>query len=265
MDLQIKGKLALISGGTAGIGLAIAQELAQEGVSVVITGRNQQKLDSAVQHIKEHCEDALVQPILADVTTVEDSTKLFQQVPTVDILINNIGIYEPKEFVDITDEDWLHLFDVNVMSGVRLTRNYLPAMIERNWGRIIFISSESALSIPPEMIHYGMTKTAQLAIARGLAEATKGTGITVNSVLPGPTRSEGIVEFIQEMSSSANPTQQEAETEFFQKHRSASLLQRLIEPEEVAHLVAYLASPLSAATNGAALRVEGGLLRTIAG
>jgi NAD(P)-dependent dehydrogenase (short-subunit alcohol dehydrogenase family) len=264
MDLRLKGKLALISGATAGIGLAIAQELAQEGASVAIAGRDQAKLDSAVQHLKAHCGDAAVQAILADVTTVEGTTTLFQQVPTLDILINNLGIYEPKAFVDITDEDWLRLFNINVMSGVRLTRNYLPAMMQRNWGRIIFIASESAISTPPEMIHYGMTKTAQLAIARGLAETTKGTGVTVNSVMPGPTRSEGIVEFLQKMSSSANATPEEAEAEFFQKHRSASLLQRLIEPEEIAHLVAYLASPLSAATNGAALRAEGGLLRAIA-
>lgn len=264
MDLQLKGKLALVSGATAGIGLAIAQALAQEGATVAITGRSQSKLDEAVDKIKSHVESASVQAVLADVTTTEGTEALFQQVPTLDILVNNLGIYEPKAFADISDDDWLHLFNVNVMSGIRLTRQYLPDMMQRNWGRVIFIASESAIAIPSEMIHYGMTKTAQLAIARGLAETTKGTGVTINSVMPGPTRSEGIVEFLQKMASGTNPTPAEAEAEFFQKHRSSSLLQRLIEPEEIAHLVAYLASPLSAATNGAALRAEGGLLQSIA-
>ncbi|HEY2039343.1 MAG TPA: SDR family oxidoreductase, partial [Edaphobacter sp.] len=184
--------------------------------------------------------------------------------PTTDILINNLGIYEPKPFVDITDADWLRLFEVNVLSGVRLSRHYFPRMLERNWGRVIFISSESGIMTPPEMIHYGVTKSSQLAISRGLAELTKGTGVTVNTIMPGPTRSEAIVEFLEKMSTVKNPTPEQAEKEFFEKHRQSSLLQRLIESEEIASLVAFIASPLSAATNGAALRAEGGLLRSIA-
>jgi NAD(P)-dependent dehydrogenase (short-subunit alcohol dehydrogenase family) len=202
--------------------------------------------------------------IEADAGTRAGADALIAQLPDVDILVNNLGIYEPRPFIEITDEDWQRLFEVNVMSGVRLARHYLPGMLARNWGRIIFIASESAIATPVEMIHYGMTKSAQLAISRGLAEATKGTGVTVNSVLPGPTRSEGIVEFLQGMASKPGATAAEAESEFFEKHRTASLLQRLIDPREVATLVAYVASPLSAATNGAALRVEGGLLRSIA-
>jgi NAD(P)-dependent dehydrogenase (short-subunit alcohol dehydrogenase family) len=186
-----------------------------------------------------------------------------RNLPEADILVNNLGIYEPKPLEEIADADWMRLFEVNVMSGVRLSRAYLPGMRKRNWGRLIFISSESAFAIPPEMIHYGMTKAAQVAIARGIAETTKGTRITANLVLPGPTRSEGIVEFLRSMSSTPQVSEAEAERDFFEKHRASSLLQRLIEPAEIAHMVAYLASPLSSATNGAALRVEGGLLRQV--
>jgi NAD(P)-dependent dehydrogenase (short-subunit alcohol dehydrogenase family) len=200
---------------------------------------------------------------VTDVATAEGADALLQQVPETDILINNLGIYEPKEFVDITDDDWLRLFETNVLSGVRLSRHYFPRMIERNSGRVIFISSESGVMTPPEMVHYGVTKSAQLAISRGLAERTKGTAVTVNTVMPGPTRSEGIVEFLEKMSSIPNATPEQAEREFFEKHRQSSLLQRLIEDSEIANLVAFLASPLSAATNGAAVRAEGGLLRSI--
>jgi NAD(P)-dependent dehydrogenase (short-subunit alcohol dehydrogenase family) len=259
MDLQLRGKTALVTGGTAGIGLAIASELAREGADVVIVGRAQDKIDRALQ-----ATGGRATGIVADVTSATGTEPVFSRVPRVDILVNNLGIYEPKAFVDIGDEEWLRLFEVNVLSGVRLTRHYLPAMLARNWGRVIFISSESALMTPPEMIHYGMTKTAQLAVSRGLAETTKGTGVTVNTVMPGPTRSEGIVAFLREMSSDPTATDAAAEAEFFAKRRSSSLLQRLIDPREAATMVAYLASPLSSATNGAALRVEGGLLRSIA-
>ena len=258
MDLQLKGKTAIVTGGSAGIGLAITKALAAEGVTVTVPGRSKEKLDKALAGI------ANVKTTVADPGTAEGAEALIQQVPDTDILVNNLGIYEPKPFAEITDADWLKIFEVNVLSGVRLSRHYFPRMIERNWGRVIFISSESGIMTPPEMIHYGVTKSSQLAISRGLAELTKGTAVTVNTILPGPTRSEAIVEFLGKMSTAKNPTPEQAEKEFFEKHRSSSLLQRLIEGEEIASLVAYIASPLSAATNGAALRAEGGLLRSIA-
>lgn len=258
MDLQLKNKAALVTGATAGIGLAIAQELAREGAAVTITGREQGKIERALDTIGNGAKG-----IVVDLSNALGTEALFAGLSRVDILVNNLGIYEPKEFVDITEEDWLRFFQINVMSGVRLARHYLPGMLERNWGRLIFISSESAIQTPPEMIHYGMTKSAQLAISRGLAEITKDTAVTVNTVMPGPTRSEGIVQFLRNMSTNPEATDAELEREFFTKHRSASLLQRLIDAREIATMVAYLASPLSSATNGAALRAEGGLLRSI--
>ncbi len=238
--------------------MAIAKTLATEGVSVAIPGRAREKLESPLPGFNA------IQEVVADVSTAEGAAALIRVVPHADILVNNLGIYEPKDFAKISDDDWLRLFEVNVLSGVRLARHYFPGMLAQNWGRVIFVSSESAITTPPEMIHYGVTKSSQLAISRGLAELTKGTGVTVNSVMPGPTRSEGSVEFLRRMASNPDGTAQDAEREFFTKHRSSSLLQRLIEGHEVASLVAYLASPLSAATNGAALRVEGGPLRSIA-
>lgn len=258
MDLKLTGKTAIVTGGSAGIGLAITKALADEGVTVTVPGRSLEKLTKALAGIPN------VKPLVADPGTAEGAAAVIAAVPTTDILVNNLGIYEAKEFVDITDADWLNLFEVNVLSGVRLSRHYFPQMIARNSGRIIFISSESGIMTPAEMVHYGVTKSSQLAISRGLAERTKGTAVTVNTVLPGPTRSEGIVEFLAKISSIPNPTPEQAEKEFFEKHRSSSLLQRLIEAEEIASLVAYIASPLSAATNGAALRAEGGLLASIA-
>lgn len=259
MDLELKGKSAIVTGGSAGIGLAIVSALAREGVQVVVPGRSQKKLDEAFRDFPHP-----VIKIVADPGTAEGADTLIAQVPETDILVNNLGIYEPKPFAEITDADWLNIFEVNVLSGVRLSRHYFPLMLEKKHGRVIFISSESAIMTPSEMIHYGVTKSSQLAISRGLAELTKGTAVTVNTVLPGPTRSEGIVGFLQQISSKPNPTAEEAEKEFFEKHRPSSLLQRLIEADEVASLVAYLASPLSSATNGATLRAEGGLLRSIA-
>lgn len=258
MDLKLAGKTAIVTGGSAGIGLAIVKALAAEGVKVTVPGRSLEKIKKALEGVQN------VTPVEADPATAEGCEKLIAAVAETDILVNNLGIYEPKEFVDITDADWLKLFEVNVLSGVRLSRHYFPLMLRKNSGRIIFISSESAIMTPPEMVHYGMTKSAQLAVSRGLAERTKGTAVTVNTILPGPTRSEGIVQFLENMSTAENPTPEQAEKEFFEKHRSSSLLQRLIEAEEVASLVAYVASPLSAATNGAALRAEGGLLASIA-
>jgi NAD(P)-dependent dehydrogenase (short-subunit alcohol dehydrogenase family) len=258
MDLQLTGKTALITGATAGIGLAIARTLAAEGVNLVIAGRSQANLDATVTDIGGN-----VRAVLADPATAEGAATLTNAVPDVDILINNLGIYESKEFGAITDDDWRHFFEVNVLSGARLSRHYLPGMLARDWGRIIFISSEGAVLVPPNMIHYGMTKTAQLAISRGLAATTKGTRVTVNAVLPGTTRSAGIEDFMRSVASDPNLPADEMEREYFAKERPSSLIQRMIEPEEVASLVAYVASPLSAATNGAALRVDGGITPTI--
>ncbi len=255
--MQLKNRKAIVTGGSAGIGLAIVKALLAEGASVVIPGRSQAKLDQALPG-----NDASVQKVVADLGTAEGAAALIHAAPDADILINNLGIYEPKSFAEISDDDWLKIFEVNVLSGVRLSRHYFPRMLAKNWGRVIFISSESGVMTPPEMVHYGVTKSSQLAVSRGMAELTKGTGVTVNAVMPGPTQSEGIAEFLQKVAS-PGVSAAEAEREFFEKHRSSSLLQRLIKDSEVASMVTYLASPLSAATNGAAMRVEGGLLRSI--
>ncbi|MEH2056313.1 MAG: SDR family NAD(P)-dependent oxidoreductase [Nostoc sp.] len=263
MDLKLHGKSALVSGSTAGIGLAIALGLAQEGASVIVNGRSEERVAQAIAKIQQNTPDAKVSGVVADAATASGIEQLFQKVPHVDILINNVGIYEPKTFFDITDEDWLNIFEVNVLSGVRLSRQYLQKQLEQNWGRIIFISSESAIQIPVEMIHYGTTKTAQLAIARGLAEMTVGTGVTVNSVLPGPTRSEGVEEFITKLAQERGISPTEVEAEFFQNVRPSSLIKRFATNEEVAAIVVYLSSPVASATNGAALRVDGGVIRSI--
>ncbi|MBO9725198.1 MAG: SDR family oxidoreductase [Novosphingobium sp.] len=261
MDLKLAGKTALVTGSTAGIGLAIAAKLADEGAEVVVTGRDQAKLDAAAQTVGQLGK---VRAVLADPATEEGAQALIAAVPQVDILVNNLGIYEARPFVEITDAEWRNFFEVNVLSGVRLSRHYFPGMLERDWGRVIFISSESGLMTPGEMVHYGMTKTAQLAVARGMADATRGTQVTVNSVLPGPTRSEGIVEFIRSVVENKDASEAEREAEFFSKLRPLSLIRRLIEADEVAAMVAFLASPLAAVTNGAAIRAEGGILPTIA-
>ncbi len=263
MDLQLDDKTALVTGATAGIGLEIARTLAREGAKVIVTGRTQAKLDAAVEDIRAS-GGAQVSGVLADVATAAGTAVLVGLVDRVDILVNNLGIYESKAFGEISDDDWNHLLEVNVMSGVRLSRSYLPAMIERNWGRIIFISSESGLAVPADMIHYATTKTAQLSIARGLAQLTRGTSVTVNSVMPGPTRSEGIEDFLRSQAKDPTAPIAEIEADFFASARSSSIIQRMIEAEEIANLVAYLASPRSSATNGAALRAEGGLVNTIA-
>lgn len=263
MDLKLNGQTALVTGSTGGIGLAIAQRLASEGASVIVSGRGKEKVDAAVATIRE-AGGGSVRGIAADVTTAAGADALLAAAGPIDILVNNLGIYESKAFSDITDADWMRFFEINVVSGARLARAVFPGMLERDRGRIIFVSSESALSIPKDMIHYAVTKTAQLTIARGLAELTKGTRVTVNSVLPGPTRAAGIESFLRGQASDPNAPLADIEAEFFAKSRAASLLQRMIEPDEIASLVAYLASPLSSATNGAALRVEGGLVTTIA-
>jgi NAD(P)-dependent dehydrogenase (short-subunit alcohol dehydrogenase family) len=261
MNLQLKGKKALVTGSTAGIGFATARALAAEGASVVINGRRQERVDSALREIRQSHPDADVTGIAADGSNAAGCSKIIQALARVDILVNNLGIFEPKPFERIPDEDWLRMFEANVMSGVRLSRHYLSSMREKNWGRIIFVSSESAVQIPAEMIHYGMTKTAQISVARGIAETVAGTGITVNSVLPGPTASEGAEKFIAQMGGNANPAA--FEEEFFKTIRPTSLLKRFATIDEVASMIVYLCSPLASATNGAALRVDGGVIRAI--
>ncbi len=260
MNLQLTEKLALVSGSTAGIGLAIATSLVAEGARVIVNGRTEARVGEAVTKIRAQVPDARLETFAGDLATDSAAQELVHRFPNVEVLVNNLGIFEPKEFLDIPDDDWRRLFEVNVLSGVRLSRLYLPVMKQRNWGRIIFISSESALQIPSEMIHYGMTKTAQIAVARGLAELTAGTGVTVNAVLPGPTRSEGVEEFVGKLS--GGKPFAEFEKEFFEKVRPTSLIKRFASVEEVANLVTYVASPLSSATTGAALRVEGGLVKS---
>ncbi|MBS1041486.1 SDR family oxidoreductase [Gluconobacter cerinus] len=260
MDLNLKGKTALITGSTSGIGLAIAKRFVAEGVNVVICGRSQSKLDAATAELNAPMQ---VRAVQADAGTQAGVAALVEAVPSVDILINNLGIFEPKAFADIADEEWSHIFEVNIMSGVRLSRHYFPNMIAQNWGRIIFVSSECSVVTPGDTIHYAMTKTAQLAVSRGLAEETKGTGVTVNCVLPGPTKSEGSTAFIKAAVTNKDASEEEREAEFFKTMRPLSLLQRLIHPEEIAAQVALLSSPFGAVTNGAAIRCEGGIVPTI--
>jgi NAD(P)-dependent dehydrogenase (short-subunit alcohol dehydrogenase family) len=261
MDLQLQGKIALISGSTAGIGNAIATSLAREGARVIVNGRTSAAVDAAVAAMKS-AAGGDVMGFAGDLSSASVAEKLVQQHPQVDILVNNLGIFEVKPFEEISDDEWKRFFDVNVLSGARLARLYLPFMRKRNWGRIIFISSESGMQIPAEMIHYGMTKAAQIAVARGLAEATAGTGITVNSVLPGPTRSRGVGDFVADWAAKSGKSAQTVEDEFFKTARPTSLIKRFATPEEVAAMVTFVASPLSAATNGAALRVDGGVVKS---
>jgi len=259
MDLQLSGKKALVSGSTRGIGLAIAVALAQEGAEVVINGRQEESVATALKEIKDALPQAALAGFSGDLSRAEEAERLFRQLPAVDILVNNLGIYEPKPFAEISDDDWRRFFEVNVLSAIRLARNYLPGMKERNWGRIVFISSESGIQIPVEMIHYGMTKTALLAVSRGIAEECAGTGVTSNAILPGPTRTAGVDDFVNKLGGGKSFAA--FEEEFFQTVRPSSLIRRFARSEEVASLVAYVCSPLSSATNGAALRVDGGVVR----
>jgi NAD(P)-dependent dehydrogenase (short-subunit alcohol dehydrogenase family) len=264
MKIDLSGKTALVTGSTSGIGHAIAKGLAGAGAAVVVNGRNQAKVDAAVAAIAKAAPGAKVRGVAADVSTAAGCKTLVAALPEVDILINNAGIFEPKGFFDIPDDDWSRFFEVNLMSGVRLARAYMPAMLKRNWGRIVFISSESALNVPREMIHYGMTKTAQLAVSRGLAEMTRGTAVTVNSVLPGPTMSEGVETFVKDLAKQGGQSVEEAASQFVKQFRPTSLLQRFATVEEIANMVVYVSSKESSATNGAALRAEGGIIQTIA-
>lgn len=264
MKIDLSGKTALITGSTSGIGNAIARGLAAAGAEVVVNGRTQGKVDAAVAAMAKAMPGARVRGVAADVAMAAGCKTLAEALPDVDILINNAGIFEPKGFFEIPDEDWSRFFEVNVMSGVRLSRVYLPGMLKRNWGRIVFISSESALNIPKEMIHYGMTKTAQLAVSRGLAEMTRGTAVTVNSVLPGPTMSEGVETFVKGLATQNGQSVDEAASLFVKQFRPTSLLQRFASVEEIANMVVYVSSKQASATNGAALRAEGGIIQTIA-
>jgi NAD(P)-dependent dehydrogenase (short-subunit alcohol dehydrogenase family) len=264
MKIDLSGKTALVTGSTSGIGNAIARGLASSGAAVVVNGRTQAKVDAAVAATAKAMPGAKVRGVAADVSTADGCQTLVAALPEVDILINNAGIFEPKGFFQIPDDDWSRFFEVNVMSGVRLSRAYLPGMLKRNWGRIVFISSESALNIPKEMIHYGMTKTAQLAVSRGLAEMTRGTAVTVNSVLPGPTMSEGVEAFVRDLAKQNGQSVEEAASRFVKQFRPTSLLERFASVEEIANMVVYVASKQASATNGAALRAEGGIVQSIA-
>ena len=263
MDLELQGKRALVSGSTAGIGFAIAKALAAEGAHVILNGRTQARVDAALQKLQGAGLPGIAEGFAADLGTSDGVAQIVAKYPDVEILVNNLGIFEPKPFEQIPDADWFRFFEVNVLSGVRLSRHYLPRMMEGGWGRIVFISSESAVQIPAEMIHYGMTKTAQLAISRGLAEITAGTNVTVNTVLPGPTDSEGVATFVDQMAAARKMSREQVEQEFFRNVRPSSLLKRFARVDEVAALVAFVSSPLSSATNGAALRADGGVVRSI--
>ena len=264
MKIDLTSKTALVTGSSAGIGRAIAHGLAAAGARVIVNGRRQATVDAAVQALRAQLPAASFHGVAADVATAAGCAALVRAAPDVDILVNNAGIFEPKDFFEIPDADWTRFFETNVMSGVRLSRAYMPGMLNRNWGRIVFISSESGLHIPKEMIHYGFTKTAQLAVSRGLAELTAGTAVTVNSVLPGPTRSDGVEDFLQAMARQSATSPDAFAKEFVRQQRPTSLLQRFASVEEVANMVVYVCSTQAAATNGAALRVEGGIVRTIA-
>ena len=263
MDLKLTGKTALVSGSTAGIGYAIALGLAREGARVFVNGRTQSRVDGAIATIRREFPDATVEGIAEDLGTAKGCERLTGHLPSVDILVNNLGMFEPKSFAEIPDADWLRMFEVNVMSGVRLSRAYLSGMKQRNWGRIVFISSESAVQIPAEMVHYGMTKTAQLAVARGIAEGCAGTGVTVNSILAGPTASEGVTTFVAQLAKQQHMTPADFEKEFFKNVRPTSLLKRFLRPEEVASVVVFVCSPEAVAINGAAVRAEGGVVKAI--
>jgi NAD(P)-dependent dehydrogenase (short-subunit alcohol dehydrogenase family) len=264
MRIDLTNKRAVVTGSTSGIGFAIAHGLAEAGAAVVINGRHQNTVNAAVKRLTERVPQAKIEGVAADLAKPDGVAAFVRDASETDILVNNLGIFEPKPFDAITDDDWQRFFETNVMSGVRLSRHYLPSMVRRGWGRIVFISSESGLNIPVEMVHYGMTKTAQLAVSRGLAESCAGTGVTVNAVLPGPTRSDGVVEFFAKLSKEQGLSEAEMEREFIAKNRPSSVIRRLATVDEVANMVTYICSPQASATNGAALRVDGGVVRSIA-
>jgi NAD(P)-dependent dehydrogenase (short-subunit alcohol dehydrogenase family) len=261
MNLGLSGKRALVTGSTAGIGLAIATALAREGAKVALNGRTPARVEQALAHVRQHVIGAEIEGVVADLGTADGARHVVGELPELDVLVNNLGIYQSKPFEQIADEEWLRLLEVNVLSGVRLSRHYFPAMLRRNWGRVIFISSESGVQIPSEMIHYGVTKSAQVALARGMAELTAGTGVTVNSVLAGPTRSEGVEQFVAGLAKDRGVTEKQIEEEFFKTVRPTSLIRRFETPDEVAAVVAFLCGQSASGVNGAAVRAEGGLLK----
>jgi len=264
MKLDLTDKIAVVSGSTSGIGLGIASGLAQAGATVVIVGRHQQGVDAAVATIIRHQPDARLQSVVADLTTEQGAKTLFAAVPRADVLVNNLGIYNDVDFFAVEDDEWARFYDVNVVSGVRLSRHYAQGMIETGWGRVIFISSESGVAIPADMINYGVTKSANLAVSHGLAKRLAGTGVTVNAILPGPTYTEGLGEMLADAAAQSGKTRREQADEFVKVSRPSSIIQRAAEVGEVANLVVYIASPLSSATTGAALRVDGGVVDTLA-
>lgn len=263
MNIDLSKRSAIVTGSTAGIGLAIATGLAAAGAAVVITGRTQARVDEAIASVKKAAPSAKVTGVAADLGTAEGAAALIKAVPETDILVNNLGIFEPKDFFEIDDAEWTRFFEVNVNSGVRLSRHYAKGMAKRGWGRVQFISSESGIQVPAEMVHYGVTKTAQLGVSRGLAEVLSGTGVTVNAVLPGPTLSEGVTDFFGKIAKDQGKSQKEVETDFIQTHRPTSLIKRLLTVEEVANVSVYLASEQASGTTGAAIRVDGGVTRSI--
>jgi NAD(P)-dependent dehydrogenase (short-subunit alcohol dehydrogenase family) len=263
MDLGLAGKNVLVTGSTAGIGFAAARQFAREGATVFVNGRSDKRVNDAVAALEKDVAGGRFRAVAGDVSNEAGIRAVTGAVPDVDVLVNNAGIFEPKPFEEISDADWMRFFETNVMSGIRLSRHYLAGMLERDWGRIVFVSSESAVQIPVEMIHYGMTKTAQLAVARGLAERTRGTGVTVNSVLPGPTKSEGVGDFVRALAQSQAKPEADVEKDFFVHARPSSLIGRFATPDEIANLIVYTSSAAASATTGAALRVDGGVVRSI--
>jgi NAD(P)-dependent dehydrogenase (short-subunit alcohol dehydrogenase family) len=264
MKIDLSDRTAVVTGSTGGIGFAVARGLAEAGATVVVNGRKKAAVDKAIAELMRAVRGALIRGVAADLGTAAGCEALFRAEPRADILVNNVGIYGPQDFFEIPDLEWTRFFEVNVMSGVRLSRAYLPGMVKRNWGRVVFLSSESALNIPADMIHYGFTKTANLSISRGLAKRLAGTGVTVNSVLPGPTLSEGVEAMLRGSAETAGQTIEQAAVAFVKAHRPSSIIQRAATPEEVAHMVVYACSPQASATTGAALRVDGGVVDTIA-
>jgi NAD(P)-dependent dehydrogenase (short-subunit alcohol dehydrogenase family) len=263
VNLDLENRTVLVTGSTLGIGRAVATRFAQEGAEVLVHGRNEARTQAAAEALRAETKHSKIRAVFGDLATAEGANQVIAQAPAVDVLINNAGMFEPRAFADIADHEWLTMFETNVMSGIRLSRHYFPAMLTKGWGRIVFVSSESALQVPPEMIHYGLTKTAQLAVSRGLAELTRGTAVTVNAVLPGPTRSEGVNDFVQSLAKDRGVSNDEMERLFFTEARPTSLLQRFLTVEEIANLIVYVASPLASGTNGAALRVDGGVARSV--
>lgn len=263
MDLRLNNKTAFISGSTQGIGFAIALQLLQEGAKVIINGRTTEKVNAAIDKLKGLVTGADVTGIAADFSKPREVDELEKQLPELDILINNVGIFEQKNFAEISDDDWRRFFEINVLSGVRLSRLVLPKMLGNNWGRIVFISSESAINVPENMIHYGMTKTAMLSVANGLSKLTKGTEVTVNTVLGGPTYSDGVAKTVEQIAAAQQISAEQLKSAIIANTNPHSLMQRFIEPSEIASLVTYLCSPLAIATNGSSLRADGGVLRTI--